>query len=184
MSNIFETVEASRQKELIFVCTENPVTVQHVKVDYWFLIHPMIPLQKLKKKMYTYISPFWGFNSLCISFKTEIRESFDPDRLNVFQPCSQLGVDNSSTRLQAWCRRISIYRERHILIIMTGTTTYCSRSISSTRGSRTLKSPESGRMFAQASDKPQTLSPIYATTRTTRFIPYRQVEVDNSIIQK
>ena len=31
---IFETVEALRQKELIFVCTENTVTVQHVKVDY------------------------------------------------------------------------------------------------------------------------------------------------------
>ena len=52
---IFETVEASRQKELIFVCTENPVTVQHVKVDYRFLIHPMIPLQKLKKKKCVYI---------------------------------------------------------------------------------------------------------------------------------
>ena len=36
-------------------------------------------------------------------------------------------------------------------------------------------------MFAQASDKPQTLSPIYATTRTVRVISYRQVEVDNLI---
>ena len=34
MSNIFENVEASRQKELTPVCTENPVTIQHVKVDY------------------------------------------------------------------------------------------------------------------------------------------------------
>ena len=34
MSNIFETVEASRQKEQAPVCTENPVTIQHVKVDY------------------------------------------------------------------------------------------------------------------------------------------------------
>ena len=30
----FETVEAWRQKELAPVCTENPVTIQHVKVDY------------------------------------------------------------------------------------------------------------------------------------------------------
>ena len=28
------TVEAWRQKELAPVCTENPVTIQHVKVDY------------------------------------------------------------------------------------------------------------------------------------------------------
>ena len=49
MSNIFETVEASRQKELILVCTENPVTIQHVKVDYRFLIHPIMPLQKKNK---------------------------------------------------------------------------------------------------------------------------------------
>jgi len=30
----FETAKASRQKELALVYTENPVTVQHVKVDY------------------------------------------------------------------------------------------------------------------------------------------------------
>ena len=64
----FETVEAWRQKELAPVCTENPVTIQHVKVDYSFLIHPIIPLQK--KCVYK-LSPVRGFNSLYIQSKNQ-----------------------------------------------------------------------------------------------------------------
>ena len=67
------TVEAWRQKELVPVCTEDPVTIYHVKVDYRFLIHPIMPLQKLnlKKKCVYKLSPVRGFNSLYIQSKDQ-----------------------------------------------------------------------------------------------------------------
>mgnify|MGYP004069934515 CR=1 FL=1 len=57
-------------------------------------------LNKLKKKnVYIYKVQFEGSIPSIFNPKIKIRGSFDLNRLNMFQPCSQLGADNSSTRI-------------------------------------------------------------------------------------